>query len=309
MRPPPGTSTPNGEGLTKQEAKTFPMATQELIAAPSSRQGVPRSAAPSGVTHVRTYQAERFVIIGNHLAQHRQLSLVAIGLAVYMLSLPDGRACDIRTLAERFPEGRDRIGFALRELEAAGYFERVRERVDGGRFVTRTFVHDVPGRPDRPEAGVEPVAPPVMEAVDPEPEAADPEPDPPCGERQRNAEKLLVGLRRTDNRLTLSRKDVRWLVPRVVEWLENGASRAAVYQALTADLPALLRYPARFLAYRLTESLPPPVPEAAAGPPGPEAEPPPEWYPMTDCTGPCGRPFRAPKGAVCRDCRDEEGSP
>ncbi|MGP2436609.1 helix-turn-helix domain-containing protein [Streptomyces sp. JW3] len=247
------------------------------------------------------------MIIGNHLAQHRQLSLVAIGLAVYMLSLPDGRACDIRTLAERFPEGRDRIGFALRELEAAGYFERVRERVDGGRFVTRTDVHDVPGRSDRPEAAVEPVAPPVVEAAEPEPE---PEPGPPSDERQRNAEKLLVGLRRTDNRLTLSRKDVRWLVPRVVEWLENGVSRAAVYQALTADLPVLLQRPAGFLAYRLKELAPPPLPpaEVVEASPAPVTGPSPEWYAMTDCTGPCGRPFRAPKGAVCRDCRDEEGS-
>ncbi len=57
------------------------------------------------------------VVIGNHLAQHRELSLTTIGLATHILSVPEGTPVDIRSLAERFPEGRDRIASALRELE------------------------------------------------------------------------------------------------------------------------------------------------------------------------------------------------
>lgn len=239
------------------------MAAPQLIPAPCPRQDVPRTAAPSGVTHVRTYQPERYTIIGNHLAQHRQSSLVAIGLAVYILSLPDGAPSDIRTLAARFPEGRDRIGFALRELEACGYLARVRERVDGGRFVTRTYAYEVPGEPV-------PAAPGASADVH-----------------------------------TVSRRDVRRLAPAVVTWFENGASRAAVRHALTDDVPVLLRNPARFLEYRLRELLPPPLPPSEPEAPG--AAPAPQWYAMTTCAGECGRPFRAPAGSVCRDCRDRAG--
>ncbi|MEU1051328.1 helix-turn-helix domain-containing protein [Streptomyces sp. NPDC005876] len=276
------------------------MAAPQLIPAPRPRQGVPRTVAPSGVTHVRTYQPDRYTIVGNHLAQHRQLSLVAIGLAVYILSLPDGAPSDIRTLAARFPEGRDRIGFALRELEACGYLARVRERVDGGRFVTRTYAYEVPGEPvpAAPEAPADVPAAPVALAAETEP--AEEEPDQPDGEQYDKAVSLLAGLRRSDDRFTLSRRDVRRLAPAVVAWFENGASKAAVRHALTDDVPVLLRSPARFLEYRLRELLPPPLPPSVPEAPG--AAPAPQWYAMTTCAGECGRPFRAPPGSVCRDC-------
>ncbi|MFD8649271.1 hypothetical protein [Streptomyces mirabilis] len=76
-------------------------------------------------------------MIGNHLAQHPELSGLAIGLAVYIQSLPTGARVDIKTLAARFPEGPARIAAALRELETHGYLRRTRERTPGGRIVTR----------------------------------------------------------------------------------------------------------------------------------------------------------------------------
>ncbi|MEU3349305.1 helix-turn-helix domain-containing protein [Streptomyces sp. NPDC006700] len=124
------------------------MADEKLNAAPRPNQGVRRTATHSGVTHVRTYQSGRYVVVGNHLAQHRELSLTAIGLATHVLSLPEGAPVDIRSLADRFPEGRDRIAFALRELEAQGYLERVRERTDAGRLFTRTYAHHTPAVTD-----------------------------------------------------------------------------------------------------------------------------------------------------------------
>ncbi|UUU31734.1 helix-turn-helix domain-containing protein [Streptomyces sp. CA-210063] len=300
---------------------------------PHSR--VPRSATRSGVTHVREFQPDRFTIIGNHLAQHPELSLTAIGLGTHILSLPQGASADIRTLAERFPEGRDRIAFALRELEAHGYVERVRERVDGGRVVTRTYVYNAPaltrareeaadGRvpvaadaPAVPAVSVEPAAPvvPVPAVVEDasglgEPVAPTPPPaetEPPASEHHDKAVAFLVGLRRSDDRFTLSQRDVRRLTPAVVAWFDNGASRTAVHHAMTADVPALLKSPARFLAYRLRELLPPPPP-LALPPEGlgvPEAPPSDTWpLPMVDCEGGCNRAFRAPEpGAWCRDCR------
>ncbi|MFD7104164.1 hypothetical protein [Streptomyces celluloflavus] len=90
------------------------------------------------------FQHPGFTIIGDHLAQHRELSLTAIGLATYIQSLPEGAPVDIRTLAEKFPEGRERVATALRALEAYGYIERVRERTDNGKLVTVTYSYNNP---------------------------------------------------------------------------------------------------------------------------------------------------------------------
>lgn len=159
-RPPPGRQS-RCEGLTTQGSTTFPMAEQNLSAAAPSHSRVPRSATHSGVTHIRQYQPDRYTIIGNHLAQHRDLSLTAIGVGTHILSLPEGAPVDIRTLAARFPEGRDRIAFALRELEAHGYVERVRERTAEGRVITRTYAHSAPAVTGAgPEAGARQGRPP-----------------------------------------------------------------------------------------------------------------------------------------------------
>ncbi|MFF3615933.1 helix-turn-helix domain-containing protein [Streptomyces sp. NPDC002580] len=120
------------------------MAVSKLIDALRPSQGLRRNATHSGVTHVREYQPDRYTIVGNHLAQHRGLSATAIGIAVHILSLPEGARVDIRSLAERFPEGRARIACALRELEARGYVDRVRERLPSGQMVTRTYAFHAP---------------------------------------------------------------------------------------------------------------------------------------------------------------------
>ncbi|GAA4966601.1 hypothetical protein GCM10023238_37970 [Streptomyces heliomycini] len=70
-----------------------------------------------GLQHDNTRHTTRFTVIGNHLAQHRELSLLAIGLGTHLQSLPKGAPADIKTLAARFPEGATRIAACLRELE------------------------------------------------------------------------------------------------------------------------------------------------------------------------------------------------
>jgi predicted transcriptional regulator len=137
------------------------MAVSKLIDALLPSQGVRRNATHSGVTHVREYQPDRYTIVGNHLAQHRGLSATAIGIAVHILSLPEGARVDIRSLAEWFPEGRARIACALRELEARGYVERVQERLPSGQMVTRTYAYHAPAltrarREGGPETAVTP---------------------------------------------------------------------------------------------------------------------------------------------------------
>ncbi|MFD0272018.1 helix-turn-helix domain-containing protein, partial [Streptomyces sp. NPDC127106] len=44
--------------------------------------------ALSGVRHINRAHHTRFVVIGNHLAQHDELSLTAIGLSTHIQSLP-----------------------------------------------------------------------------------------------------------------------------------------------------------------------------------------------------------------------------
>ncbi|OII64485.1 hypothetical protein [Streptomyces sp. CC77] len=98
-------------------------------------------------------------MIGNHLAQHRELSLLAIGLAVHIQSLPTGTSVDIKTLTARFPESAARIAASLRELEAHGYFRRVRERGPDGRVRTLTYSCNQPGAGDEdpgPDSGLDP---------------------------------------------------------------------------------------------------------------------------------------------------------
>ena len=105
-----------------------------------------------GLTHDNTRHTTRFTVIGNHLTQHAELSLLAIGLACHIQSLPQGARVDIKSLTLRFPEGATRIAAALRELEAHGYLRRERVRAPGGRIVTRTVSCNQPGSRGREEA-------------------------------------------------------------------------------------------------------------------------------------------------------------
>ncbi|WP_399134866.1 hypothetical protein [Streptomyces sp. Li-HN-5-11] len=62
----------------------------------------PKTRHSSGVTHVNEPHHDNFVVIGNHLAQHPELSLTAIGLATHIQSLPEGTPIGIKALAAKF---------------------------------------------------------------------------------------------------------------------------------------------------------------------------------------------------------------
>ncbi|MBD3933403.1 helix-turn-helix domain-containing protein [Streptomyces chumphonensis] len=305
------------------------MAEQQLNAPPCADSGVPRR----GVTHERARHTECFTVVGNHLAQHGQLSLKAIGLAVHIQSLPEGARVDIRTLAARFPEGEVSVAAALRELEEHGYLTRRRRRLPSGRIVTLTTCHHRPGhvgapgvrrvRPGRGGPGPRAVAGPVVDVRPPDvglppsgsapsgPEAA-PRPSPPARAPRhpapplpeprrpelapyRAARDFLVTLRRRDTRLLLSEADVGRLTPAVAAWFERGASPEALRTTLTANLPEPLTRPAGLLRYRLTALLPP-VLRAVDDPPSARPDP------LRNCDG-CDRAFRAPRPGRCADCR------
>ncbi|SES46166.1 hypothetical protein SAMN04487983_105928 [Streptomyces sp. yr375] len=276
------------------------MDTENPSAPPCAESGTPRKNHPhaGGLTHDNTRHTTRFTVIGNHLAQHKELTLLAIGLAVHLQSLPAGVRVDIKSLTARFPEGATRIAAALRELETHGYLRRERKRVPDGRIVTRTVSCNQPGR--RGDAPEPPPRPPVRRPAPPRKKQLPPVPQPAYSSPQllQTAVDLLAGLRRDDPRLLLSATDADHLAPGVAAWLEREITPTAVRHALTTDLPAdPLRRPAAFLAHRLTAQLPPlpPYRAPAAPPQGPRPK-------LRNCDG-CDRAFKSTGADRCGDCR------
>ncbi|MET7936681.1 hypothetical protein [Streptomyces sp. NPDC005322] len=257
----------------------------------------PQSSAPmrtsadaptSGVIHIRTRHTANFTVLSNKLAQ-RAGSAVTVGVAAYILSLPDGASIRIDALCAHFKEGRARISAALRELEAEGWLERRVERGPDGRIVTRTFMYDAPGGVGRDVPEAKPPAP-VRTATEPAPA---PGPDVPPDAR---AAAVLGSLRHRDPRLVLSERETAALAPAVAEWLDRGVRPYEIAEALTSGLPERIdRRPARLLAYRLT-ALRPPTSLPATGPPRRPVAP------LRTCKG-CDRAFRSPHPGRCRDCR------
>ncbi|MFI8204918.1 hypothetical protein [Streptomyces sp. NPDC085937] len=277
------------------------MADSQFNALPRADAGAPTS----GVIHVRTRLTADFTVISNALAQRRG-SAVTIGVAVYILSLPSGSIVSISALRAHFTEGEILISRALRELEAAGYLERRRERTPSGQIRTRTYFYDVPGGPPEPDPDgpPEPPEPPrprkppagetssvsVAAREEASAELADVDPE---------AVAVLASLRRVDKRLVLSEREAVRLAPAVTAWLAAGVAPAQITRTLTTGLPdRFLARPAGILGFRLRE-IPLPAPPL---PPLPEYLGSPAVPPLQTCDG-CDRAFRAPHPGHCRDCR------
>ncbi|MFF2778099.1 helix-turn-helix domain-containing protein [Streptomyces sp. NPDC058052] len=251
-----------------------------------------------GLVHRNVRLTSRYVVISNDLARHPDLTIPAIGLAVFIQSLPAGASVGIKALAARTKGMSEmRIAAALRELEAAGFLARTRERLPDGRFVPRTVSYNRPGAD--PGAGRETPAPrKVRKAREEPPDPAPQRPvEPPLPEAHHPAADLLSGLRAREPRMLLSERDVRRLAPEVTAWLERGALPNAVARTLCAALPHDLTSPVGLLAHRLEVLLPPPLPAAPV-----RAVPAPRHV----CDG-CERPFPPSVTASgrCRDCQEE----
>ncbi|WP_326660877.1 helix-turn-helix domain-containing protein [Streptomyces sp. NBC_00385] len=313
------------------------MDTPQVIAPPCAQPGSPgtQDVTPtSGVIHVNTRHVSGFVIIGNHLAQHHELSLIAIGLAVHIQSLPAGAKVGIKVLTNRFPESEARITAALHELEAEGYLHRSRVRLATGRVVTRTISYNKPGatappvttpqrkpqRPTRPapEPLPEPTPAPTT-APSPAPELAAPirvpaptaprkqpaplpQPHAPTAQLTQAAAALLADLRRHAPQLTLTEEDIPTLAPGIAAWLERDVHPDTIRHALTDQLPHPVKHPAKFVRNRITTLLPPPLPGTTDLTPPPRRTP--LTIPLQNCDT-CDRAFRATHPGHCRDCRSD----
>ncbi|MCX5110041.1 helix-turn-helix domain-containing protein [Streptomyces sp. NBC_00378] len=318
------------------------MDTPQITAPSRAPSPVPGDTTPSpGVIHINFRHAAGFTVIGNHLAQHRGLSLAAIGLAAHIQSLPAGARIGIKRLAERFPESETRVAAALRELEAHGYLHRSRVRLADGRIITRTVSYNQPSadastvaapqprtrrstpaaplptpQPPR-EAAPEPrPAPPPAPAPQPQPTpvlvpapTARTTPPPPLPrpreltpELQRVATALLADLRRHAPQLVLSENDIHTLAPGVATWLERDAHPDTIRHTLTTDLPSPLKHPAKLLRHRITALLPPPLPGTQDA--VALARPGVIVIPLQNCDH-CDRAFRSRHPGHCRDCRTD----
>ncbi|MHB0892953.1 hypothetical protein [Streptomyces sundarbansensis] len=120
------------------------MDTQQNTALTRALAEVPGPLPTRGVIHVVIPHTDRFTVVGNHLAQHPDLSCTAIGIAVLIQSLPQGTEVSIKALAARCREGEKRIAAALRELEAHGYLQRIRHRLTDRKVITRTVFCNQP---------------------------------------------------------------------------------------------------------------------------------------------------------------------
>ncbi|MFE0771732.1 helix-turn-helix domain-containing protein [Streptomyces sp. NPDC058861] len=252
-----------------------------------------RARRVGGVVHQNVRHTTRFTVVGNHLAQHAELSLLAIGLGVHIQSLPGGAAVDIKSLAARFPEGAARIAAGLRELEAHGYLRRELNRDDAGKIVTLTISCNHPGRSAADEEAVR-RAPARRTEAPRRALPAVPQPAYPSLDLLPTALGVLAGLRREDPRLHLSATETEHLAPGVVAWLERDLTPETVLRVLTTGLPSEpLHRPAALLAHRLADRLPPLPPLGTREAPK---------HPLQNCDT-CDRAFRGPEPGTCGACR------
>ncbi|MFJ2025357.1 hypothetical protein ACIODW_16390 [Streptomyces sp. NPDC087897] len=317
------------------------MDTQHDNALTRALAGIPGPHPPSGVIHVVIPHPSRFTVVGNHLAQHAELSLLAIGIAVHIQSLPAGAEVGIKALAARFPEGERAIAAALRELEAHGYLRRTRIRLANGRMVTRTVFCNQPGAgqrggtvsvPQRQGAGPEtrtpapaptrvpePIAVPELTPV-PEPFPVPETPCPPVRLPSRTAptpqrrplphpRALIPELRQAASALLADlRRHAETLVlseqdvAELVPGVAAWLERDASTDAIRHALTADLPEPLKHPARLLRHRLTTLLPPPL---PGIHDLAPPRRAPVTPfqtCDG-CERAFRSHDPGHCRDCR------
>ncbi|MEV0883652.1 hypothetical protein ACIOHB_18760 [Streptomyces microflavus] len=320
------------------------MATQHDIALTRALAELPGPLPPSGVIHIAIPHTSRFTIVGNHLAQHAELSLVAIGIGVHIQSMPTGSEVGIKALASRFAEGERTIAAALRELEAHGYLSRTRVRLANGRLVTRTVFCNQPGAALRggmvaapvplvtsvPAPLVTPAPVPVVVAPapapppspSPEPTPVPEESHPPVRVPSRTAPKAA---RRPLPRPRELTPELRQTASAILAGLRSHAKELVLseddVEALVPGVAAWLERDAHpdTIRHALTTELPQPPKHPAKivkhrltvllPPPLPGAH---ELapvrrtlvIPLQNCDG-CDRAFRATAPGHCRGCRNE----
>lgn len=129
------------------------------------------------MTVVTRKRADKFAIIPNGVAEDARLTFEARGVLCYLLAKPHDWRVEINDIRKAGDIGRDKVYRILKELQAAGYLERIERRDTTGKIIEHEYVvydDPVPSRlplPENTEA-----AKPLPE----NPELALPLPEKPC---------------------------------------------------------------------------------------------------------------------------------
>ncbi len=88
---------------------------------------------------IRRRVRSNFTTLPNELINDQSLSWKALGILVYILSLPDNWQLRLSHLAKQKCSGRDATRTGLKELQTAGYLLIRRERGTRGKFTHTTW--------------------------------------------------------------------------------------------------------------------------------------------------------------------------
>lgn len=276
----------------------------------------------------RTRHTRAYVQVPNGLAQNKALSLEAIGLAVYLLSLPDANRATVERITSLFPNGRRVVSRAMAELIEHGYVKRARvQDPESGRWVTITSISDLPtdhfptvGLPTGQAVGGSPQGEEKTEEkkdTTPTPEPAQQQEEPQAApegaerggegeraflskiEREMAREARLIMTRLSlHTSLPMTDQEIERLAPRALPWIREGFTSEEILRTLTADLPEQIGSVPGLITHRLRTFQPTRLTPAA-----PQAAP----QPVTRAyCGVCEAPFPlGHQGGICRACQAE----
>ena len=93
---------------------------------------------------IRVNKTQDYTVMSNYHLRDENLSLKAVGLMSWMLSLPDNWNFTTEGIVKCRKEGRDAIRGALKELEDAGYLVIEHGKDKGGKFTTSYTLYEQP---------------------------------------------------------------------------------------------------------------------------------------------------------------------
>lgn len=91
-----------------------------------------------------------YSVISNQCFRNKELSLKAMGLFAYLMTLPETWQVHQSELVRHFKDGRDSIASAMKELEKHGYIIKTKERNDKGQILGTiyTVIEEPCGKPE-----------------------------------------------------------------------------------------------------------------------------------------------------------------
>lgn len=95
---------------------------------------------------IRRRVRSNFTTLPNELIRDPRISWKALGILVFVLSLPDNFRLRLSHLSKQKTSGRDATRTGIKELQVAGYLRIQRERGERGKFSHTTWL--VSDRPD-----------------------------------------------------------------------------------------------------------------------------------------------------------------